>query len=88
MPRPAEHKLVTQTAGRMSKGRMQPKLLRTAATLVGSSWMDAVFKTMSLHSSLVAMPFLPEANRWAARIPIGVAALPKPRRLAHTLALR
>ena len=34
-PRPAEQKLVTQTAGRMSKGEIHPSPARTAATVAG-----------------------------------------------------
>ena len=50
--------------------------------------MDAVFSTINLHNSSLAIPFRPFASRCAARIPMGVAALPKPKKLAHTLAER
>ena len=36
-PSPAEHRLVTHTAGRISKGVAQPRALRTAATFAGIS---------------------------------------------------
>ena len=48
--------------------------------------MEAVFSTTSRQSSLLAVPPQPRAIRRAARIPSGVAALPRPRRLAETLA--
>ena len=58
-----------------------------AATVVGSSWIDAVFKTTSLHSSFDASPGgASRAISCAARIPIGVAALPRPSRFALTFA--
>ena len=44
------------TAGRISKGEGQPKPARTAATVVGSSWMEAVFSTTRRHISAVADP--------------------------------
>jgi len=50
---------VSQTAGRMSNGAAAPFAARTAATVVGSSWMDAVFSTMRRHISSVARA-LPE----------------------------
>ena len=54
--------------------------------MAGSSWMEAVFSTTSRHSSSLAMPPQPRAMRRAARMPRGVAALPRPSRLAETLA--
>ena len=86
---PAERKLVTHTAGRMSKGLLQPKALRTAATLEGINWMDAVFRTIRRQSSPPATPgCVGETRRRAACIPIGVAAFPKPNKLAHILPLK
>ena len=73
------------TAGRMSKALSAPKAARTPATVVGRSWIEAVFSTTSVHSSLLAVPPQPSAIRLAARIPRGVAALPRPSRLADTL---
>ena len=55
-PSPAEQKLVTHTAGRMSKGVPQPRAPRTAATFAGISWMEAVFSTIRRQSSSVAVP--------------------------------
>ena len=49
--------------------------------------MDAVFSTINRQSSFVAI-FLPFANLRAAWIPIGVAAFPKPRKLAQILLLK
>ena len=49
--------------------------------------MDAVFKTISRHSSALATGFAP-ASRFAAWIPMGVAAFPRPKKLAHTLLLK
>ena len=74
------------TAGRMSKGVRQPAAARTEAMVVGSNWMEAVFSTTSRHSSSLATPSQPLAMRRAARMPSGVAALPRPSRLAETLA--
>ena len=48
--------------------------------------MEAVFSTTRRHSSSLAMPPQPLAILRAARIPRGVAALPKPSRFAETLA--
>jgi hypothetical protein len=60
-----------------------------AATLAGINCMDAVFSTMSLHSWSVATPGrVGSTIRLAARIPMGVAALPNPSMLAQMLALR
>ena len=88
-PNPAEQMLVIQTAGRMSNGALLPKDARTAATVAGINWMDAVFKPMSLHiSSLALAGFLGFFICFTARIPIGVAALPNPRKLAQILAER
>ena len=48
--------------------------------------MEAVFSTTSRHSSSLATPPQPRAILRAARMPRGVAALPRPSRLADTLA--
>ena len=51
--------------------------------------MEAVLSTMSLHNSLVATPGLSSRTiRLADKIPIGVAALPNPRKFAQLLALK
>ena len=51
--------------------------------------MDAVLRTISLHNSSVAIcGWEGSLRRFAARIPEGVAALPKPRKLAQTLVLK
>ena len=42
--------------------------------------MEAVLRTMRRHSSSLAMPSLFFANRCAAAMPIGVAALPRPKK--------
>ena len=70
------------TAGRISKGAAEPSPARTAATVAGINWMDAVFITISLQSSSLADSPVPSAILCAARMPSGVAAFPKPRRLA------
>ena len=54
--------------------------------MAGISWMEAVFSTTSRHSSSLATPPQPFAILLAARMPRGVAALPRPRRFADTLA--
>ena len=54
--------------------------------VVGRSWIEAVFNTTNRQSSLLATPSQLRAIRRAARIPSGVAALPRPRRLAETAA--
>ena len=69
----------------MSKALSAPRAARTPATVAGRSWMEAVFNTTRVHSSLLAVPPQPSAIRLAARMPRGVAALPKPSRLADTL---
>ena len=67
-------------------GETAPALLRSAVTVRGRSWTDAVFNTIKRHISSEAQP-VPESwhIRCTAAIPIGVAALPNPRRLAARL---
>ena len=80
---------VTHTAGRISKGAAAPSEARTAATVVGSSWMEAVFMTIRRHISSVAVRvWASSCIRFTAAMPMGVAALPRPSRLAETLAHR
>ena len=55
-PSPAAHRLVTHTAGRISKGVAPPQALRPAATFAGISWKEAVFRTIRRQSSSVAVP--------------------------------
>ena len=50
--------------------------------------MEAEFNTIRRHSSSDACPGLRAANRLAASIPGGVAALPSPRKLAQILVLK
>ena len=87
MPADTEATELIQMAGRMSKGAAAPLAALTAATVVGRSCMEAVFTTTSRHSSRDAALDLP-AMRLAARTPMGVAALPRPSRLAETLPVR
>ena len=54
--------------------------------MVGISWMEAVLQTTSIHRLSLAMPGVRPAIRLAASMPKGVAAFPRPRRLAETLA--
>ena len=70
----------------MSKGVWHPAAIRTAATVVGMSWMEAVLHTTSMHRLSPATPGVRRLIRRAASNPRGVAALPSPRRLAETLA--
>lgn len=71
----------------MSKGEAAPQPARIAAMVVGMSWSEAVFAITSIHISSDAYfePFIRCSPR-AARMPAGVAALPKPRRFAEILA--
>ena len=88
-PIPAEHMLVIHTAGKISKGVLQPIPARTAATLAGISCMEAVFSTISLHISSVATPGrVGFSMRFVAAMPMGVAALPNPKMFAQILPLR
>ena len=77
----------TDPNGGISKGASLPAAARREATVVGKSWMEAVFRTTSRQSSLLAIPPQPTAILRAARMPRGVAALPSPRRFAETLAV-
>ena len=86
MPTVTDRAEASHTAGRISNGAAAPLARRTPATVVGSSWIDAVFSTTSRHSSSLATPSHPAAIRRAARMPSGVAALPRPSRFAETLA--
>ena len=70
----------------MSKGAALPAAARTLATVVGSSWMEAVLHTTRVHISSLATPGLRRLIRRTASIPKGVAALPSPSRLAEKLA--
>ena len=67
----------------MSKAAAAPSAERREAMVVGMSWIEAVLSTTKRHSSSEAGPPRPAMAR-AARIPAGVAALPKPRRFALT----
>ena len=86
MPTHTEMADASHTAGRISKGAAQPAAARTLATVVGMSWMDAVLHTTSMHSGSDATPGVRLLIRRAAWMPRGGAALPRPRRLAETLA--
>ena len=72
----------------ISKAAAAPYDARTAATVVGTSWKDAVFITTSRHSSSRARVSPRRTMPLAARIPAGVAALPRPRRFALTFSDR
>lgn len=88
-PRPAEQRLVTHTAGKISKGVVHPKDARTPATVAGMSCMEAVFNTINRHISFVAsVGFLVDFILLTALIPSGVAAFPNPKKFAQILALR
>ena len=72
-------------AGLLSKGVLHPAPLRTAATVVGMSWREAVFIATKVTMALLALSlwgFNFCSSRIAAR-PKGVAALPRPSRLAE-----
>lgn len=70
----------------ISKAEAAPFAARTAAIVDGMSCIDAVFSTTSLQSSsLAGSPR--RAMPCAARMPAGVAALPRPRRFALTFSL-
>jgi hypothetical protein len=62
----ADSKLVSHTAGIISKGVTEPRELRTAATVVGIAWMEAVFSRISRQSSSPATLLQPIAKRLAA----------------------
>ena len=64
-----------------------PAAARTLATVVGMSWREAVLVTTSMQSPSDATPGVRSAMRRAASSPRGVAALPRPSRLADRLAL-
>ena len=70
----------------ISNGWAAPSAARTAATVVGMSWMDVVLSTTNVNTSS-GVPAAPYSsyNRFPARRPIGVAALLSPIRLAVTL---
>ena len=86
----------THTAGRISIGLAEPFLRRSAATVVGISWREAVFittnKTMlSFADDVVFVLCLgcctcfrscSSSNSFIAAIPKGVEALPSPSRFA------
>jgi len=88
--RPVESaiKELISTAGVISNGDAAPAAARTDAMVVGRSWMEAVFMTTSIHSSSEARPPARRAMPFAALIPAGVAAFPRPRRLALTFSDR
>lgn len=80
---------MVHTAGKMSKGAVHPIDARTPATVAGMSCMEAVFKTISRHISLVAtVGAAGLIILRTARIPRGVAAFPSPKRFAQMFALR
>ena len=68
----------------MSKGLALPAAARRLATVVGMSWREAVLVTTSMQRPSDAVPGLRRAISRAASSPRGVAALPRPSRLADT----
>lgn len=78
----------SHTAGIMSNGAAEPFAARTAATVDGIIWMDAVFNVIS-RSTVSGAPRLPASvySRSAAHRPSGVAALDRPSKFAVTFAL-
>ena len=56
IPTETEMAEASQTAGRISKGAAHPAPARTAATVVGMSWMEAVLHTTSMHRPSEATP--------------------------------
>ena len=77
--------LKAKTAGRMAKGWALPALWRIAAMFRGISWREAVFITTKSTIPRVGDSregFL-SAMAWIAAKPKGVAALPRPSRLAE-----
>ena len=87
-PTPTEKMELSQTAGRISKGAAEPAAARSEAAVVGMSCMEAVFITTRRQSSSEAAPSESRAMPEAARMPTGVAALPRPSKLAETLEAR
>lgn len=76
----------SQTAGRMSKGVVQPAAERSPATVVGMSWMEAVLHTTNIQRPSEATPGVRRAMSREASSPSGVAAFPSPNRFAEMLA--
>src|SRR5690606_14319725 len=72
----AESSEATHTAGRISSGLADPCFKRSAATVVGSSWIDAVFSATNVIMWFEAVPssLLIFDSSPIARIPSGVAA--------------
>lgn len=70
-------------------GSVDPAAARNARTLVGSSSTAEEFRAMNMHiSSLAALPsLLAFCSSAIASMPKGVAALPRPRKLAARLSV-
>ena len=88
MPTVTDKADVTQTAGKISKGASHPAAIRTAATVVGRSWIDAVLHTTSIQRLSPATPGVLRLIRRAVSKPNGVAAFPRPNKFAETLAAK
>lgn len=83
-PRATEPTDAIQVAGRMSSGAAEPACMRSIAVVAGMSWIEAVLTTTNIAISFVAAPSArcSLAISHIARMPSGVAALPRPRKFA------
>lgn len=77
IPRRVVQKVTISVGKIISDGFVEPALVRSPITVVGKSWIDVAFKTMSMIIAKFAFPLLSSSD-CIAFIPIGVAAFPRP----------
>ena len=82
MPIAVESTVATREGNRKSDGFIEPAVARMPITVVGSSCRLVAEMTVSIIMSVVARGE-PVSMRFIADIAMGVAALPRPKRLAE-----
>ena len=87
MPTIVDKTVAHMQAGRNEAGEAEPFAARNPITVDGSSCSDVLDSTNNIIIPSVALPLLSSISH-AAFIPMGVAALPSPKKLAAMLAER
>ncbi len=70
----------------ISPGALDPAAARSAITVAGRSWTEAVLRAQSMAWESLAVPGrgFRDSSSCMARMPNGVAAFPRPSTLAET----
>src|SRR5688572_31532906 len=84
MPAIVEQIVAMMAVPTMADGFLEPATARMPTAVAGMSWMELVLMARNVHIAFVARPGrgLSVSKSFIARIPIGVAALLRPRMLA------